>query len=372
MPALRPFSLWLLAALFALPACDSGGEVDGPDDIDYRTLFAAPTAEEVAAVEAEWAARENPARNARIVAEGMQDSTGAVYVIEHTQTGAGGGDVTHYGLVRIPGVGARVPRPVVVVHHDGDDGLSVSGFLAALDLYPVLRDETVQVAPVYRSETLTADAAGLSGTYTAGGEPSPWDYDVDDAIGLLNAALELFPDAMDPAQVGALGFGRGGNAALLHAVRDDRVDVVTDYFGPADFFNPAARALATEAVAGNPDVLALPGVQHLADTVLDPLRDGSLSYADARLALVRRSPGLFAGRLPDTQVHHHRQDPVVPIQFSEAFGVLAQGAVDGAFDANVYTNALPTGVGSYHDPAAMPASLRDTERFFVLHLPEGE
>src|SRR5690606_37637014 len=124
---------------------------------------------------------------------------------------------------------------------------------------------------------------------------------------------------------------------------------------------------------GDPDALALPGLPYLVDDVLEPLLDGTLSYGDARLALARRTPGLFGGRLPDTQVHHHRNDPAVPIQFSEAFVTrLEANPVDGVLDTNVYSNALPSGVDSYHDPAAMPASLRDTERFFVLHLPEGE
>lgn len=365
---LLPLGALLLATLVALPACDSGGAIDTPGDLDPRALFASPTAEEAEAVEAEWATRENPVRDAAIVAEGMQDTTATVYVVEHTQTGADGGTFTHYGLVRIPVLEEEEALPVLVYHHGGDDGLSVSGFLATLDLYPVLRNEAVWVAPVYRAEALTADAAGLSGTYTAGGASSPWDYDVDDAIGLLNAALDLFPDALDADRVGAFGLSRGGNTALLHALRDDRIDVVTDYFGPADFFNLAARALTAAAAADDPAALALPGVAYLDATVLTPLIDGTLSYEAARLELVRRSPGLFSGRLPDTQVHHHRQDPIVPVQFSEAFVSRVEVDPDVQLDDNLYTNLLPDGVESFHDPAAMPDSFRDTERFILRRL----
>jgi hypothetical protein len=303
------------------------------------------------------------------VAQATEDGA-TLYVVSHTQTNADGADFTHYGLVRIPGEGtADVALPVLVVHHGDDDGLSVSGFLGALALYPALADETVQVAPVFRSETLVADAGGLSGTYAAGGTPSPWDRDVDDAIGLLNVALALFPDATDPAQIGALGFSRGGATALLHAIRDDRVNVVTDYFGPSDFFNTTAVFLAREAVAGNPDVLGLPGLQYLTDTVLTPLADETLSYEDARLELVRRSPGYFGARLPAVQVHHHREDPVVPVSISQAFFVVLQdNPPAGRFDGTLYNNILPDGVASPHDPAAMPASLPATQAFIGRHI----
>ncbi|MDX1418463.1 MAG: hypothetical protein R3181_00735 [Rubricoccaceae bacterium] len=362
---LLPLGALLLAPLLALPACDSGGEIGSGGELDLRVLFAAPTDEEADAVEAEWAARENPARDADSTAVGRQDTTGTLYVVEHTQSTAGGAPFTHFGLVRIPVTETEEPLPVLVYHHGGDDGLTASGFLATLELYPLLRDAAVWVAPVYRAETLTADAAGLSGTYTAGGSPSPWDYDVDDAIGLLNAALALFPDVLDGDRIGALGFSRGGNTALLHAVRDDRVDAVTDYFGPADFFNLVARQLTAAAAEGDPDALALPGVAYLDETVLDPLVAGTLSYEAARLELVRRSPGLFSGRLPDTQVHHHREDPIVLVQFSEAFIARVENDPNVQLDDNIYTNLLPDGVASFHDPAAMPESLRDTERFIL-------
>jgi hypothetical protein len=71
-------------------------------------------------------------------------------------------------------------------------------------------------------------------------------------------------------------------------VRDDRVDVVTDYFGPSDFFNPVARLLTAGAIEDDPDVLALPGVAYLAETVLDPLLAGTLSYDEARLEFERQ------------------------------------------------------------------------------------
>jgi hypothetical protein len=49
------------------------------------------------------------------------------------------------------------------------------------------QDGFVFVAPSFRSEPL--DFGGTP--YVSAGEPSPWDRDVDDALALLNAAIEL-------------------------------------------------------------------------------------------------------------------------------------------------------------------------------------
>lgn len=370
MRALRPlfprcaFFAVLATGLATLAACDSGGEIQS--GIDYQQLLDTPTEAEVQAVRDDWAGRSNPARDAQVVDTARVDAA-TLYVVSHTQTGADGVAFTHYGLVRIPD-SAEQALPVIVYHHEGDDGLRVSRFLDVLDLFPGLAASTVVVAPVYRAETLVADTL-LAGTYAAGGTPSPWDRDVDDAIGLLNVALELFPDATEETQIGALGLDRGGNTALLHAVRDDRVSVVTDYFGPSDFFNAAAAALFRGAMADSADALDFPGIAYLTDTVLDPLEDGTRAYEDARLDLVRRSPGLFGASLPDTQVHHHQDDSVVPVQFSAAFAArIERNPVDGVFDATVYSDDLPAGVDSYHDPAAMPLSLPATQQFIARHL----
>jgi hypothetical protein len=363
----------LAAVLAALPACDSGGEI-GPD-LDYRLLFGEPTPEEVQAVLDAWDGRANPVRDAQVVDSAVVDDA-TLYIVSHTQTDADGGAFTHYGLVRIPARDSVAAIPVLVYHHEGDGGFSISDFLQTFVYFPVLADETVQVVPVYRAEAITADTL-LSGTYTAGGTPSPWDRDVDDAIGLLNVVLELFPDVTDESRVSALGIGRGGNTALLHAVRDDRVAVVTDYFGPADFFNETAQLVLSQALEGNPDARAVPGMAYLADTVLEPLSAGTLTYDEARLELAYRSPGLFGTRLPDTQLHHHRQDPVVPAGFSEAFAArIVINPVDGEFDVNVYTNPLPGGVASFHSITALPPSLGtvnlgSTQRFQLEHLDDG-
>ena len=337
--------------------------------VDFGRLFAEPTDAQVAAVEADWAARDTRSSGARIVGEGEQNGV-TYYVVEHQTVVADGPTVTHYGVVRVP-EGAD-DAPVLVVHHGGDDGVSIAavssntgvGNFAAV--FRPVASETVQVFPVYRSETIDTSALPeLGGPYTATGDPSPWDYDVDDAIALLDATLELFDDETDADRVATVGLSRGANVAVLHGIRDDRVDAVVDYYGPTDFYNDGARQLAI-AILGPEDsgsyrqAIQLPGAAYLLDEVLAPLRgadgafDGTADYDRAQTEIVRRSPGFFADRLPSTQVHHHYRDGVVPFVFSTAFAERVGGAAD-SFELFLY--------------GTPPTSQDDLS--FAFHAPEG-
>ena len=364
----------LLALALALPACDSADVPEPPPQpvgplfagVDFGALFAPPSAEEVGAITADWAARNTTPSGAQVVAEAPVPGA-TLYVVEHETVAEGAPTVTHYGVVRVPDGAADAP--VLVVHHGGDSGLSIAattsntGVLNFAAVFAPLAASTVQVFPVYRSETITTSAIpALGGPYTAGGDPSPWDYDVDDAIALLTATFELFGDETDADRVGAIGFSRGANVALLHGVRDDRLDAVVDYYGPADFYNAGAQQLAQGLLlpASNPQnqaVLGLPGAPFLLNEVLDPLRNDDdtfnpdADYGPARLAVARRSPALFADRLPATQVHHHYRDGVVPFTFSTAFAERAGGA------AELFLYGAP------------PASAADLS--FLFHAPEA-
>lgn len=377
-PPLRTATLAGLA-LLALPACDSGG-TDEPGDsiafgINYTRLFTPATDAEVLSVRTEWSQRPATSTPAEVV--GSSTVGGAtITVVRHTTSSTACPAVTHYAAIRVP-AGLPANAPMLVVHHGGDDGFAIGGgdgsLLGLAALYPDLFAATVQVMPVYRSEPLDATALGL-GVLTASGEPSPWDCDVDDAIATVQAVVDAFAGVVSPTERAAIGFSRGGATATLHAVRDSEMDALVDYFGPTDFFNGTVQGLTSLAVNGDPDVLDLPGVGYLTETVLLPLRnaDGtynaSADYPRARLELVRRSPGLFAGDLPPTQVHHHRGDSVVPVGFSEAFEatVDARGAGDRV-EAFYYGEASPTSP-AFHTPTAMPESLDRAESFLLGRL----
>ena len=375
----------LLALTLALPACDGGGGGVSTDQVlfgvNYTRLFAPATPAEARAVRNDWAARNTRSSDAAVVASAVIDGA-TVSVVRHTVT-AGARTSTHFGVVRVPANASNLP--VLVVHHGGDNGFSINagtsntGVIQFAQVFPQLAASTVQVFPVYRSETIvTTGYPGLGGPYTATGDESPWDYDVDDAIALLDAVQGLtdFAVSVDDNRAAAIGFSRGGNTAALQAIRDPAVTALVDYYGPTDFFNDGAQSLATGVLTGNAGALGLPGAQFLFDNVLNPLRnaDGtpnpSADYAGARLEVVRRSASVFKTTLPNTQLHHHRLDAVVPVVFSEAF-IAAESNRSATFEAFLYGSAGGAPSPAFHAPeltAEMRESIGPAQAFLQAEL----
>ena len=385
----------LLAVVAFLPACDTEPTEEENNDrivsgVNYTRLFAEPTQSDVDQVKADWAARRTESSGTPKTA-GSASFDGAFFgILQHTVASTGQDNVVHYGVVRIPD--GATDFPVLVVHHGGDDGLAIdagsanTGVRQWVAAFPQLAANTVQIWPVYRSETIDVSGTAIGGNaYTAGGDPSPWDYDVDDSIAFLDAVLDRWDEFTDENRIAAMGMSRGANTALLHAIRDPRIAAVTDYYGPADFYNEGARNLATGVLIGEASVLALPGAQYLLDNVLRPLAPDSVyiagaDYASARLEVVRRSASAFLADLPDTQVHHHTADGVVPFIFSQSLKdeVDASG-VPSVFEFNVYGDTTDVNLPSeqrraFHAPELTPAmqpSITRTETFLLNALGVG-
>ena len=271
-------------------------------DALLNRLFAPPTAAEIAAVEADWAARDTGVYDHLIESEHTGRDGRRTLVISHVVDGT-----RHFGAVRIPSVPDTARLPILVIAHGGDRGATGYQFFQ----HGSLAERWIQVVPSFRSERLILSPLRW---YRSEGSPSPWDRDVDDAIALLSAVLARVPEA-DSSRVAVLGRSRGAGVALLMGIRDPRVDAVVDFFGPTDFFIPPVRALAERAIRSR--IPKLPGAGYLADSVLFALRDGRIPLERARLELLRRSPAWFADRLPPTQIHHGNDDSEVPMLHSE-------------------------------------------------------
>ena len=312
---------WLLPLVlaFSLAACDSGdtGGGDPPPEeegnivagVDFDVLFAPPTSGTLQAIQAEWASRTYPAVDFTVEASQEGDAA-TIYVVSHTQQDQTG-PFTHYGVVRVPNGASNLP--VLNYHHGGDDGFSASETLASLAAFGPAADAAVIVFPVYRSEAIT-DALGQ--TYQAGGQPSPWDRDVDDSIALMNGVLTQFDDETDDGRIGAVGFSRGGAVAMLSTLRDNRIQAVSDFFGPTDFFTGSIQQLAQILLAGTDQqrefVFGVPGAEALYNGFLLPLAQGQVPIEQVRTQLALRSAAYFTADLPALQVHHGTADQVVP------------------------------------------------------------
>lgn len=353
----RVFCSPLLAAALAACAGSPAGPDSGPfvEGVDLGVLFAPPTAQEIQAVRSEWAARRPEAREVTVAfarAFPIGQTPGTLRVLSHRVDGH-----LHFGAVIAPDVDG--PLPVLVLLHGGDDGVAVSG-LEVQALILALGDlagDFVYAVPAFRSEPLRVDGQ----TFLSGGEPSPWDRDVDDALALLDAALLTTP-AADPGAVGVVGFSRGGLVGLLMAVRDPRIERVIEFFGPTDFFDDYVREIVVDALRGIPR--DLPGFAVLDERFIQRMKRGELTEAAVRPELVRRSAVLFAEVLPPLQLHHGTADEVVDVSQARSLirALERLGRAPPDFEGHIYE-------GGRHDPLTLPGAIQRARGFIARLVP---
>ena len=241
--------------------------------------------------------------------------------------------------------GAGVKVGIIDGGVDFDDTISQLPFLLGADL-----QDYVFIAPSFRAEPLVFDGT----TYQSAGPASPWDRDVDDALALINVVAATTPEA-DLDQIGVVGFSRGACVALLMAVRDPRIDLVVEFFGPTDFFGPFVQDVLEEALLGS--LRELPALETLYEQFILPLKNGEITIADMRPELVRRSPVYFADRLPQLQVHHGTADETVPVGEAERLieVMMGLGRSEPEFEWYLYE-------GGGHDPL-LPGAIGRTRDF---------
>lgn len=350
----------VLLAVSLLAGCHD--DATGPDDrriagVDLDALFAPPSGEEIQAVLDDWAARSPVAAGIReeaSIAITVGGSPGTLRVVSHLVDGQ-----RHVGGVLAPDGASEASLPVLVYAHGGDQGTSETELRAIALAMGDLAARVVLVAPAFRSEPFDFEG----GPVTAGGEPSPWDRDVDDALALIRVAARVVP-AADTGRVGVLGFSRGAGVALLMGIRDPLIDRVVGFFGPTDFFGSWVRDVTEEALRGEPR--NLPGLDYLDTRFIQPLKAGSLTIADVRPEIVRRSSVLFAERLPPTQIHHGVADSIVPVEQARSLidAMDALGRRPPTFEAFLYE-------GGRHDPFSLPGSTARASEFLAPLLSAG-
>ncbi len=304
-------------------------------EAELDSLFQPPTDPERDAVRADWAGRDISAQGVREEFSGPLDlagSTATLRVVSHTV-----GGVRHYGgIIAPPGADARDDGslPILSYLHGGDGGVSIADIQVAALALGEFRDSFVYVIPSFRGEPFVhGDSVWMSE-----GPESPWDYDVDDALALINVAIGTTPVAR-PDSIHLLGGSRGAGVALLAGARDRRISRIVALFGPTWFFDDWVRGIVRDAALGSPP--DLPGVAHLDSTVVQPHIRGEMSRSQGRLELVRRSSALFAADLPSVQLHHGDIDQVVAVSQAHAMmdAMTAAGRTAPDFEAFIYEGA---------------------------------
>ena len=333
--ALRRVGALTVLLLGLLVGCDQAGDPVEPvaDAIDLEAklddLFAPPTAAEVGAVRADWAQRDVSAAEVTIeLTESypLSETPATLRIVSHRV-----GEILHYGAILAPDAAAPGSLPILMYLHWGDSGVEVDDIGIVLFALGELRDNFVYVIPSFRSEPLEYEDREWIST----GPGGHWDYDVDDALALLNVALEITPQAKIEG-LSIVGGSRGAGVALLAGIRDERIENIMALFGPTDFFDDWVREIAREAAMGSPR--DLPGVAHIDSTFIQPYLRDEIDLAEVRLELVRRSSVLFAEDLPAVQLHHGDGDETVSV--SQAHSLIqameALGRKPPEFEAFIY------------------------------------
>jgi acetyl esterase/lipase len=286
-------------------------------------LFAPPTAGELAAVRADWAARNTSPEDWRIEALGTFENGARLAVVSYLVQ-----DIRLYALVRFPKDPDPARKyPVLLFLHGGKAGIKLSEIAAFDQLMPspVLRDDFFCIAPSYRGEPLEA---GALGTFVSEGEPTSMDREVDDTIGLIEDALAEIPQT-DRLRLAALGTSRSGGVGLLLGIREPRVRAVVDLFGMSDLLLPSIHIKVGELLRKGlePNTVVLRLVMGAA---VDPWIAGQMTLGEARLALIRSAPVYFIEDLPPLEIHHGALDAVIEVEQSDRLDAVLTAAGSAA------------------------------------------
>lgn len=354
---MKKIFIYLLAPLLLTTGCGLSSSVNDDNivaGVDFTELFADASQSEIAAVKIDWSSRLPEAIDVVIEKTGavlLGGKPATVKIVSHTV-----GGITHYGaIMAADGLDVR-STPVMVYSHGSDQGVSVDNeVLLVLSFFSGMAERFVYVIPSFRNEPLSFQGT----TWQSEGPPSPWDWDVDDALSLLQVAYQIEP-AADPDRVGVLGFSRGAAVGMLMAARSESIDRVIDFFGPTDFFAPFVQDVTREILLGDPR--PLPGIDFLTEEFILPFKEGTISLEEIRLALVRRSAVLYVDKFNRLQIHHGTADQTVPVGQAERLidAMLAAGKTQDQFQAFLYD-------GGSHNPLTLEGSL-DRAKDFMFEL----
>ncbi len=284
---------------------------------NYRPI----TDKDINAVWNEWNNRDVSAKNIEVV---LSDRESGFVLVKHELHGN-----AHFGGIILPKSKDLTNAPVMVIL----DGLNQEKPEIRLGIYPRSGyvkfepySDFIKIIPSFRGRTAYFKGRG----YASGGDfCDAYDGATDDAIALVNVAESLYPEA-NFKKIFARGYSRGGIVALLMAVRDPRVNTVSSFAAPTDFYR--------DSVKDNY------GTQYQCQFF-----EGKTN-TEARIRMLASSPVYFKPQtnLENVDIHHGENDEVVPVWNAKIMSDHLR-----AFNINLNVSIYPQGKHDiYTDPSA--------------------
>jgi len=267
--------------------------------VSIEELFASPEPAELESIRREW---DQAALEPSGVVEERAftlDNGDRMRVVSHLV-----GSQRHYGVVIVPaGDHAPASLPVAI-------NLIGFGSRMVLEVPPeasAYAGEYVTILPSFRGHELRFGDQ----TWLSDGDPfDQCDGGSNDALAFLAVALATMSEA-EPSRLVALGGSRGGNVAMLAAIRHAGVDGVVELAAPTNYLVPE--------FLDHPNLTVLYERYFVRD-----LLDGGDDLAEARRRMIACSPLFFAEDLPPLQAHHGTADQNVPFAQAEALAARMQ------------------------------------------------
>lgn len=281
-----------LATILLLLLLSFAAIADTAESFEYRAV----TPSDLDRVLADWANRDTSAQNVLIVHDEHRDDFRLI-IVRHDV-----GSRAHFSALLVPDVEDLSATPVVVLPdgleqhnpaYDIDIQIQKHQSFEPLDQYEPLETMKgfIQVLPALRGRTLNYNGTGW---FSRGDFCDAFDGATDDSMAALSAAEHLFPEA-NFRKVLVWGGSRGGNTALLMAVRDARVNTVIAAAAPVDFYRE-------EWQVGDSD-------QNRCQFFDDK------SEQESRTRMLASSPLFFEPHknLENAFLHHDRGDDIFPV-----------------------------------------------------------
>jgi dipeptidyl aminopeptidase/acylaminoacyl peptidase len=179
-------------------------------------------------------------------------------------------------------------------------------------------DKFIYVVPTYRGEILNFDGRTFK---SDGDRTDALDGATDDAIALLNVALETTP-TIDSNRICAFGRSRGGTVAMLAGIRDKRIKCVVNWSGPTDWFYLMGTSGWSEQELWSEGLRTRANTQQTGgqnvERFLKRAIDGDATVEQVRHRMIASSPLYFAHLLPRSQHHYGLEDTSVPTRNGRA------------------------------------------------------